>query len=68
MKASKFREMSIEELQNEANGFSEQLFKLRVQTATGQQDNVMKIRQVRKDLARVKTVLTEKEKKLTTDS
>ncbi|MDA2927387.1 50S ribosomal protein L29 [Acidobacteria bacterium AH-259-G07] len=68
MKASKFREMSIEELQNEANAFSEQLFKLRVQTATGQQDNVMKIRQVRKDLARVKTVLTEKEKKLTTGS
>ncbi|MFQ5930517.1 MAG: 50S ribosomal protein L29 [Acidobacteriota bacterium] len=62
MKASQFREMSIEELQDEANAFSAQLFKLRVQMATGQQENVMKIRQVRKDLARVKTILTEKEK------
>ena len=62
MKASRFREMSQEELKDEASGFEEQLFKLRLQAATGQLDNVMKIRQVRRDLARARTVLTEKQK------
>ena len=61
MKASKLREMSPEELEDEARAHSEQLFKLRLQNATGQLDNMMKIRQVRRDLARVKTILTEKE-------
>ena len=60
MKASKLREMSVEELQDEVSTLSEQLFKLRFQKATGQLDNVMKFRQVRRDLARIKTVLTEK--------
>jgi len=41
---------------------SKQLFQLRLQKATGQLDNVNKIREIRKDLARVNTVLTEKEK------
>ena len=60
MKALKLREMSVEELQDEVSTLSEQLFKLRFQRATGQLDNVMKFRQVRRDLARIKTVLTEK--------
>ena len=60
MKASQFREMSAEDLEAEAVSLSEQLFKLRFQLATGQLENVMKFRGVRKDLARVKTVLTEK--------
>ena len=60
MKASQFREMSAEDLEAEAVSLSEQLFKLRFQLATGQLGNVMKFRGVRKDLARVKTVLTEK--------
>jgi len=63
MKASKFREMSVEELDNESVALSEQLFKLRFQKATGQLDNVSKFRGVRKDLARVKTVLVEKRAK-----
>ncbi len=62
MKASKFREMSREELETEAAASSEQLFRLRLQKATGQLENVMKIGQVRNDLARIKTVLTEKER------
>ncbi len=61
MKASKLREMSREELETEAAASSEQLFRLRLQKATGQLENVMKIGQVRKDLARITTVLTEKE-------
>ena len=60
MKASQFREMSAEDLEAEAVSLSEQLFKLRFRLATGQLENVMKFRGVRKDLARVKTVLTEK--------
>jgi large subunit ribosomal protein L29 len=62
MKASEFRDMSEEELKDKVQAYSEQLFKLRLQQATGQLDNVMKIREVRRDLARTKTVLTEKEK------
>ncbi|MFB3123145.1 MAG: 50S ribosomal protein L29 [Candidatus Binatia bacterium] len=54
--------MSTEELESEAGAFSEQLFRLRLQKATGQLEDVMKIRKVRRDLARVKTVLTQKEK------
>ncbi len=65
MKAEKLREMSKEELETEAAASSEQLFRLRLQKATGQLENVMKIGQVRRDLARIKTVLTEKEKELT---
>ena len=61
MKASKLREMSIEELGNEREELSKQLFQLRLQKATGQLDNTGKIRQIRKDLARVETVITEKE-------
>jgi len=61
MKASKLREMSIEELANEREELSKQLFQLRLQKATGQLDNTGKIRQIRKDLARLETVVTEKE-------
>ncbi len=60
MKVSAIREMSIEELENEVRGISEQLFRLRFQKATGQLENALKIRQVRTNLARVKTILTEK--------
>ena len=62
MKAEKLREMSREELETEVAASSEQLFRLRLQKATGQLENVMKIGQVRRNLARIKTVLTEKEK------
>ena len=62
MKAAKMREMSVEELENEVSSLSEQLFKLRFQKATGQLDNVTKFREVRKDLARVRTILTERAK------
>ena len=60
MKASKLRERSVEELQLEAEKLSEQLFRLRFQKATGQLENALKLREVRRDLARVKTLITEK--------
>ena len=61
MKAEKLREMSVEELVDESTELSEQLFRLRFQKATGQLEDMMKIRQIRRDLARLKTVLTEKQ-------
>lgn len=60
MKASKIREMSPDELAREERELEKQLFQLRVKKATSQLDNICKIRQVRKDLARVKTVIAEK--------
>ena len=63
IKASKLREQSVEELEQEAVNLSEQLFRLRFQSATGQLENASKIREIRKDLARIKTVITEKEAK-----
>jgi len=62
MRISKVREMSEEELLDEVDALTEQLFNLRIQSATGQLENVGKIREVRKDLARIKTILTEKER------
>ena len=60
MKASKLREMTVEQLETEIHDLSQQLFKLRFQKATGQLENQVKTRQVRKDLARIHTVLTER--------
>lgn len=62
MKASKYRDMTIDQLDAESLDLAQQLFRLRFQKATGQVDNPLKIREIRKDLARVKTVLAEKGK------
>ncbi|HXK62191.1 MAG TPA: 50S ribosomal protein L29 [Acidobacteriota bacterium] len=62
MKASKYREMTTDQLEGEVQELSQQLFRLRFQKATGQLENAQKIREIRKDLARVRTVLTEKKK------
>jgi large subunit ribosomal protein L29 len=60
MKAAELKEKSVDDLKIEAEALSKQLFQLRLQKATGQLDNVSKFKQIKKDLARVKTVLTEK--------
>jgi len=60
MKAEKIREMSAEELQSKERELQEQLFKLRFQKSIGQLDNALKIRETRRDIARVKTVLRQK--------
>ena len=61
MKPEKVREMSPEELRSKERELQEQLFKLRFQKSLGQLDNALKIRQTRKDIARVKTVLRQKQ-------
>jgi large subunit ribosomal protein L29 len=60
LKASSLREKSVEELAKDEEDLITQLFKLRFQKSTGQAEAPQRIRGVRRDLARVKTVLREK--------
>jgi len=59
MNASKLRDLTADELQVKLNDLKNELFNLRFQLATGQLDNPMKIKGVKKDIARVKTILRE---------
>lgn len=68
MKASKLQEMTNEELMGKLGDLKQELFNLRFQNATGQLGNVMVVRQTKRDIARVKTVLRERELKATADS
>lgn len=61
MKAKDFRNLSDAEIRNKVKDLKEELFNLRFQLATGQLDNPMRIRQVKKDIARAKTILRERE-------
>ena len=60
MKVDKVREMSADELAHKERELQEQLFKLRFQKSIGQLDNALKIRETRRDIARVKTVLRQR--------
>jgi large subunit ribosomal protein L29 len=60
MKAAEMREQTVEELQDREKELVEKLFALRLQQVTGQLESPARIRSVRKDLARVLTVLGEK--------
>jgi len=60
MKATELREHTVDELQGKETELAEQLFALRLQKVTGQLDNPTKMATVRKDMARVLTVLHEK--------
>ena len=60
MKAEKIREMADDELDQKAEELHEQIFRGRLQKATGQLDRPFKIRELRKDLARVKTIIAER--------
>ena len=59
MKASEIRSMSAAELESKLVELKKDLFMLRMQHATNQLDNPVKIREVKHDIARVKTVLAE---------
>jgi len=60
MKASELREKSTEELQKELNSLLREQFNLRMQRGSGQQPRPHLFSRVRKDIARIKTVLNEK--------
>ena len=61
MKATEFRDLTADELRQRERDMDDQLFRLRIQKSMGQLEAAGKIRGVRRDLARVKTVLREKE-------
>jgi len=61
VKADKIRELTDEELIRKVSNYKEELFNLRFQIATGQLDNPMRIRDVRKNIARCKTILRQRE-------
>ncbi len=63
MKAKDVHELSTDELTRKANDLKDELFKLRFQLATGQLENPMRIRDVKKSFARIKTVIRERELK-----
>ncbi|MDF7627441.1 50S ribosomal protein L29 [Leuconostocaceae bacterium ESL0723] len=60
-KANEFKALSLEDLQKREAEFKEELFNLRFQLATGQLENTARISKVRKDIARVKTVIRAQE-------
>lgn len=61
MKASELRGKSVDELKGQLVDLKKELFNLRFQKATGELQNTARFRQVRRDVARVKTLLTEKQ-------
>ena len=61
MQASELRDLGAAELDEKLEELNEELFNLRFQDATGQLDNPRRIGEVRKDIARVKTVRRERE-------
>ena len=60
MKAKELRDLTSEELMSKLNDFKSELFSLRFQLATGQLENTARIKVVKKDIARVKTILAER--------
>ena len=64
MKAKEIRELTDEELGRKLADLKEELFNLRFQAATGQLDNPMRMKAVKKDIARIYTVMRERELQL----
>ena len=61
MKPQQIRELGQEDLRGKERELQEQLFRLRFQKSIGQLDNAIKLRETRRDIARVKTVRREKQ-------
>ena len=61
MKVAEIRELSVDMLRDREKELDDQLFRLRIQKSMGQLEAPAKVREVRRDLARVKTILREKE-------
>ncbi len=60
MRAREVRELTDEEMQGKAQELSEELFRLRLRRGTGQIEDTMRIRKIRRDIARVKTIQHER--------
>jgi len=62
MKAAELRETTVDELRKKEQDLRKELFNLRFQQATGEIENPMRIRAIKKNIAKILTVLTEKNK------
>ena len=60
MKASEYRDLSLDELEAKSQGLRGESFNVRIKRATGQLENTAKLKQLRRDIARVETILREK--------
>jgi large subunit ribosomal protein L29 len=67
MKVDKIRNLTEEELRNQEGELADQLFKLKFQLNMGQTESLKKIRGLRKDIARVKTIRGERERSSATE-
>ena len=63
MKAAELRETTIDELRKKEQDLRKELFNLRFQKATGEIENPMRIRTIKKEIAKILTVITEKNKR-----
>ena len=61
MKATDVKEMSVDEMNNKLEDLKQELFNLRFQLAVNQLENTARLKAVKKDIARIKTVLREQE-------
>ena len=61
MKAKEVREMTDQELEQKVKDFKAELFNLRFQSATGQLENPMRIKEIKKSFARVMTIMRERQ-------
>ena len=61
MKAKELKNLSVEELDKKLDELKKDLFMLRMQHATNQLDNPMRLNAVKKDIARIKTIIREKQ-------
>jgi large subunit ribosomal protein L29 len=61
MKSNEIREMTVEEIQRKGGDLKQELFNLRFQHGTGQLENTARLKQTRRDIARIETILKEKQ-------
>ena len=63
MDVAELRELSVDDLEARAKELEDQLFRMRIQQSLGQLDAPLKLRFTRRDIARIKTVITQKQQK-----
>ena len=61
MKATEIRELTVDDLRARVKDLDDQVFRLRIQKSMGQLEAPAKVREIRRDLARIRTILREKE-------
>ena len=61
MDAAELRDLSVDDLEARAKEIEDQLFRMRIQQSLGQLDAPLKLRHTRRDLARIKTIITQKQ-------